>query len=392
MQKKILIIVGTRPEAIKMAPVYQALKAESRFTTLVLNSGQHDEIIQQVFDVFDWQPDYSLTIRRRTQDITELYALLFTKMNTAFRQLQPDLIIVHGDTATTTAASMAAYLNRIRIAHVEAGLRSFNRNEPWPEEVNRRVTDAMCDVYLAPTHSARENLLREGVNEKEIYVTGNTVVDALHFMADKIETNAALNAELNEKFRFLDPARGFILVTGHRRENYGEGSRQVFAALKRIVMETDCQVVFPAHPNIQREINRFLSDTRDVHILPPLNYPEFIYLMQRCAFIISDSGGIQEEAPTFNKKVLITRNVTERPEGVESGFLELVGCNEEKIVARAKAVLAGATSPADARNPYGDGMAAQRIRHALVEQLLPAGQPAKGEEAAEPEEALVAAH
>lgn len=391
MQKKILIIVGTRPEAIKMVPVYNALKRDGHFTTTVLNSGQHSDMIDQVFDAFDWRPEHTLKIERETNEVSELYASLVSALHAALQRIKPDIVLVHGDTATTAAASMTAFLSRIKVAHVEAGLRSFNRAEPWPEEINRRVTDVVTDVYFAPTLSAKENLLREGVREQDIHVTGNTVVDALLAMSEKIETDAALARRLDEEFAFLDARRKLVLVTGHRRENFGENIRSVFAALKRIAQATDCQVLFPAHPHpvVQEEIKYSLSGTENIHVLPPLDYPQFIYLMKKCDLIISDSGGVQEEAPTFKKKVFVTRNVTERPEGIGSGFLEVVGCDEEKIVSRAKAVLSGASAMVDAPNPYGDGHAAMRIAEVLKAVLGVAASAAKEDTAAKSGEALL---
>lgn len=375
MKQKILIIVGTRPEAIKMAPVYRALKGETGlFSVEVLSSGQHNELLDQAFDVFDWKPDHVLSLTRTSHDISELYALLFSQLNEAFKTLKPNFVLVHGDTATTAVASMVAFLHRIRVAHVEAGLRSFTKEEPWPEEINRKIADMVADVYFAPTQLAKKNLLLEGVKEKDIVVTGNTVVDALLYMSGKIETNSVLARQLNEEFSFLDSRKKLILMTGHRRENFGKNLSNVFAALRKITLETGCEVIFPVHPNqkLQAEIDRSFLDTPHIHVLPALSYPKFVYLMKRCDLIISDSGGVQEEAPTFRKQVLITRNVTERPEGVASGFLEIVGCDADKIVARAKAILANSAT-IHATNPYGDGRAAERIRKTLVERLAPAG-------------------
>jgi UDP-N-acetylglucosamine 2-epimerase (non-hydrolysing) len=371
MKKKVLRVVGTRPEAIKMAPVYMALKQSDGITVETLNSGQHGNLIQQVFDVFDWEPEHTLFLKRESTDLADLYALLLTRLNQAFKAIKPDIVIVHGDTATTTAASMAAFFNRIKVAHVEAGLRSFNRMEPWPEEINRKIVDTITEIYFAPTQAAKENLLREGVSPDDIYTTGNTVVDALLWMSQRIDTHATLAKQLEKTFHFLDKNKKLVLVTGHRRENSGQNIRNVFSALLRIANEFDCQIAFPAHPNhdTQDEIRTSLAHMPNVHILPPLEYPEFVYLMRRSDVIISDSGGVQEEAPTFNKKVLVTRNVTERPEGIASGFLEIIGCDEDRIVSRVKSLLAASGKPAHTPNPYGDGKAAERIRDVVIKAL-----------------------
>lgn len=371
MKKKVLLVVGTRPEAIKMAPVYLALKQLDSIMVETLNSGQHGDLIQQVFDVFDWEPEHTLFLNRESNDLSDLYALLLTRLNTAFKSIKPDMVIVHGDTATTAAAAMAAFFNRIKVAHVEAGLRSFNRMEPWPEEINRKIVDVVTEIYFAPTQSAKENLLREGVSPDDIYVTGNTVVDALLWMSQKIDAHASLAKQLEKAFNFLDKDKKLILVTGHRRENSGQNIRNVFSALLRIANDVDCQIAFPAHPNhdTQDEVRSRLARMPNVHILPPLEYPEFVYLMRRSDVIISDSGGVQEEAPTFNKKVLVTRNVTERPEGVTSGFLEIIGCDEDRIVSRVKSLLSSSAKPIHTPNPYGDGKAAERIGDAVVKML-----------------------
>lgn len=366
-----MIMVGTRPEAIKMAPVYQALNADTHLETITVNSRQHDELIDQVFEVFDWQPDYICEIKRTSNNIKELYTLLFYEIDKIVNDIKPDYILVHGDTATTAVTSVVACLNGIELGHVEAGLRSHNKYEPWPEEINRRITDILADTYFAPTEIAKQNLLQEGLNETQIFVTGNTVVDALLQTAKKIDEDNHLNRQLKQKFNYLNDESPLVLVTGHRRENHGQNIRNVFSALGTIASTTKCEVVFPIHPNhsVQGEIKKIRQTFLNFHIIEPLNYLEFVWLMRRAKVIISDSGGIQEEAPTFNKQVLVTRNVTERPEGLESGFLTLVGSNKNKIVKLTKEILNASTSTKFIENPYGDGKAAERIRDKINELL-----------------------
>ncbi len=380
MKKKILIVVGTRPEAIKMAPVYRALQAEDSVNVFTLNSGQHSELITQVFDVFNWKPDYTLDLQRTSPHLADLYALLLTKLSAALNEIRPDIVLVHGDTATTVAAAFAAFLNQIPVGHVEAGLRSFNRMEPWPEEINRKLISALANLYFVPTQAARQNLLHEGVAAQTIHVTGNTAVDAVLAIAASIDTTPKQAAQLDKQFDYLDSARKLVLVTGHRRENSGENIRNVFSALQYLALNTACQIVFPSHPNhdTQDLLRCSLEQTPHVHIIPPLEYTEFVYLMRRCDLIISDSGGVQEEAPTFKKKVLVTRNVTERPEGIESGFLEIVGCNKNLLIERAQSLLFSEKGSAiEFPNPYGDGHAAKRIREIIIKNLVHFSVPSK---------------
>lgn len=363
MKKNVLMIIGTRPEAIKMAPVYHGLRHHPHLHVETLCSGQHGELIDQVFDTFNWQPDERLTLSRETNEVTELYRLLFAALDEAISRRQPDMILVHGDTATTAIASLVGFLKKIPIGHVEAGLRSDDMQAPWPEEANRRITDCLADVYFAPTAGARANLLKENIKAENIHVTGNTVVDALEFITQRITQDEALKTTLENSFHYLDAARPTIFVTGHRRENFGVKLNQVFKAIRQIVEASDCQVVFPMHPNqkIQKKMDISLLEHPRIHLCAPMDYVHCAYLMQRCDLIISDSGGIQEEAPSFNKKVLVTRGVTERPEGIESGHLELVDCDTQRIVSRATAALSDTQNALPRANPYGDGKAAQRI-------------------------------
>lgn len=362
--KKILIVIGTRPEAIKMAPVYKALVQETSFVVETLSSGQHSDLLDQVFDAFNWRPDHTLQIAR--ESLTELYGQLFVMLGDAFTAIRPDMVLVHGDTATTAIASQVAFLQRIPLAHVEAGLRSGRRQEPWPEEVNRRLTSLVADFHFAPTALAKMNLLREGVAESSVTVTGNTAVDAVLSMSSRLDMDSALSQLLEQEFAFLDKRRPLVLLTGHRRENFGDNHARVFAAMHWLTEHCNCEIVFPVHPNPQlgQAMDLVFRNSPHIHLLHPVSYPTFVYLMKRCAFIVSDSGGIQEEAPTFGKNVLVTRNVTERPEGIEAGFLQLVGCDEAAIITSAKKIL-GAPAMSSAANPYGDGQASERIRRVL---------------------------
>lgn len=360
--KKILIVVGTRPEVIKMYPVFIALLKDSRVIVETLRCGQHSDLLDQAFDSFNWMPNYTLVINRSSSSLADLYGQILIELGKSFLSINPDLVVVHGDTATTSMASMTSFLHRIPFAHVEAGLRSGSFEEPWPEEFNRRMTDLLADFYFVPTIQAKNNLLCEGIIDSKIIITGNTVVDSVIHMSRELEEDPVLSQKLEDDFSFLDNHRPIILLTGHRRENFGENHSNVFAAMLRLTKECNCQVVFPVHPNpqLQAAINDEFRNCPYIHLLPPVNYPVFVYLMMRCKFIVSDSGGIQEEAPTFGKKVIVTRNVTERPEGIAAGFLELVGCDEVAIINSAKLILNG-NSETLSSNPYGDGQASKRI-------------------------------
>lgn len=369
-QNKILIVFGTRPEAIKMAPVIKALQLDPEFDVKVCVTAQHRQMLDQVLSLFDIRPDFDLNLMLPGQDLTDITARVLQGMRDVLREWRPDLVLVHGDTTTTMAAGLAAYYEKISAGHVEAGLRTGNSYSPWPEEMNRRLTGAIATIHFAPTEAARQNLLAEGVMEERIHVTGNTVIDALLQVVAQIERDAALKQELAALFPFLDPTKKLILVTGHRRENFGEGFENICQALKQLGERDDVQIVYPVHlnPNVQEPVQRILSNCPRVQLIEPLDYLPFIYLMSRSYLIITDSGGVQEEAPSLGKPVLVMRDTTERPEAVEAGTVKLVGTDTNKIINEAARLLGDLKdyqAMSMGHNPYGDGEAAQRIVAAL---------------------------
>jgi len=363
---KVLCVFGTRPEAIKMAPVVKALRAERSIDSHVCVTAQQREMLDQVLDVFDIVPDHDLDIMRPGQSLTDITTRIMQGIEPVFEAVEPDLILVHGDTSTTFAISLAAYYKRIPVGHVEAGLRTGNIYSPWPEEINRRLTGAIASHHFAPTAAARANLLREGIDDSAICVTGNTVVDALLEVVQRIEADDALTTRFEEEFSFLDPSRTLILVTGHRRESFGQGFENICMALRELADRDDVEIVYPVHlnPNVQEPVGRILGDCPKVHLISPLDYLPFVYLMKRCDLILTDSGGIQEEAPSLGKPVLVMRDTTERPEGLQVGAVRLVGTDTGKIVSETLRLLDSETeyqTMAKAGNPYGDGLAAKRI-------------------------------
>lgn len=371
-----LLTFGTRPEAIKMAPVVRALKDAAQAVDIdvrVCVTAQHREMLDHVLELFGIEPDFDLNIMRPGQDLTDITANVLTSMRGVLRELRPDRVLVHGDTTTTFAASLAAYYERVPVAHVEAGLRTGDIYAPWPEEMNRRLTGAIADLHFAPTRQAEANLLREGVARNTIHVTGNTVIDALLNVAGRIENDKALRAVLAGRFPFLNSQRRLILVTGHRRENFGEPFERLCRALATLAARDDVQIVYPVHlnPNVQEPVRRLLGTmpADAVSLIEPVDYVEFVYLMMRAYFIITDSGGVQEEAPSLGKPVLVMRETTERPEAVRAGTVLLVGTDEERIVGETIRLLtddARYRAMSEARNPYGDGHAAARITNALL--------------------------
>lgn len=367
---KILAVFGTRPEAIKMAPVVNALRARpDRFHCVVCVTAQHREMLDQVLDLFSIVPDHDLNIMRPGQGLHDVTTAVLRKLPAVLETERPGLVLVHGDTTTTMAATLAAYYARIPIGHVEAGLRTGNKYAPFPEEINRRVTGAIADLHFAPTKASRENLLREGVREESIVVTGNTVIDALLSVADRLRCDTALKSRMEAEFPFLDPSRKLVLVTGHRRENFGEGFENICRALTEIAsLRPDAEILYPVHlnPNVQESVRRILGKGRhgNVHLIRPVNYLPFVYLMSLCHLIVTDSGGIQEEAPSLGKPVLVMREATERPEAITAGTARLVGTDRGKIVAETLRLLddpEAYRSMSAAHNPYGDGKAAGRI-------------------------------
>ncbi|MCE8025739.1 non-hydrolyzing UDP-N-acetylglucosamine 2-epimerase [Billgrantia aerodenitrificans] len=370
-----LCVFGTRPEAIKMSPLSLALQADPRFDTRVCVTGQHREMLDQVLALFELIPDYDLSIMRPGQDLTDVTAAILQGMKGVLSDWRPDVVLVHGDTATTFAVTLAAYYQQIPVAHVEAGLRTGNLYSPWPEEANRKLTGALAAWHFAPTERSRRNLLEEGAKPDSILVTGNTVVDALLDVVEKLETTPALQARFQDQFAFLDDARRMILVTGHRRESFGGGFERICQALRITASRhPDVQVVYPVHlnPQVQEPVNRLLADIDNIHLIEPLDYLPFVYLMNRAHLIITDSGGIQEEAPSLGKPVLVMRDTTERPEAVEAGTVKLVGTDVATITRELDTLLSDDTAyqaMSRAHNPYGDGQACARILDHLAESL-----------------------
>ena len=368
--KKVLSVFGTRPEAIKMAPVINELeKHVDIFTSIVCTTGQHRQMLDQVLQIFKIVPDYDLNVMKPEQDLFDVTSGVLIGLKPVLEKESPDIVLVHGDTTTTMAASLAAFYSRIRIGHVEAGLRSFNKNTPFPEEINRKITDILADLYFAPTDTAKANLLAEGADANSVYVTGNTVIDALFTTVKRLESETDLRFRLEKKFSFLHFDKRLILVTGHRRESFGEGFESICQALAEIAtMRPDVEIVYPVHPNPQvlNPVKRILGSRpiANVHLIEPLDYLPFVYLMNRSHIIITDSGGVQEEAPSLGKPVLVMRETTERPEAVSAGTVKLVGTDKEKIISNVLFLLTD-NSEYDrmslAYNPYGDGFAAARI-------------------------------
>ena len=363
--RKILAVVGTRPEAIKMAPLIRRLRMTSGLSVAVCSTGQHREMIRQVFELFSITPDFDLEVMEHDQRLSALTARVVRGMDDVIAGYKPDRVLVHGDTTTTMAATLAAFYQQIPVGHVEAGLRTRNIYAPWPEEVNRRVTDTIADRLFAPTETARANLLAEHVPDENIFVTGNTVIDALFDTLDGPLKQEANLRELEARFPFFDEGKKVILVTCHRRESYGEGFRDICAALARLAVRSDVKIVFPIHrnPNV-RSVFSVLGDSPNVHLIEPLDYLGFVYAMSKCHFVLTDSGGIQEEAPSLGKPVLVMRAVTERPEAVKAGTVTLVGTSTQTIVDRSTELLddRGAyESMSVVHNPYGDGKACERI-------------------------------
>jgi UDP-N-acetylglucosamine 2-epimerase (non-hydrolysing) len=372
MLRKILTVFGTRPEAIKMAPVVLELKKyPALIDSKVCVTAQHREMLDQVLDLFEIAPDYDLNIMAKGQSLTDITCKVLTGLEDVLKDFQPDLVLVHGDTTTTLATTLAAYYQKIPVGHVEAGLRTGNIYSPWPEEANRKVASAMTQWNFAPTEQAKANLLAEAVSASSILVTGNTVIDALHFVISKLELDLALQAKMTSDFAYLNPNKRLLLVTGHRRENFGDGFESICLALKAIAtMYDDVEIVYPVHlnPNVREPVNRLLSSQPNIHLIEPLEYVPFVYLMNRSYLILTDSGGVQEEAPSLGKPVLVMRDTTERPEAVEAGTVKLVGTNADKILLETSKLLTDTMAyelMSRAHNPYGDGKAASRIIQSL---------------------------
>ena len=373
--KKILLVFGTRPEAIKMAPLVKALQKDTEhFETRVCVTAQHRQMLDQVLEVFGITPEYDLNIMAPNQDLYDITAKALLGLREVLKDFRPDTVLVHGDTTTSMAASLAAFYMQIPVGHVEAGLRTYNMLSPWPEEMNRQVTDRICTYYFAPTEQSRANLLQENIDAKKIFITGNTVIDALLMAVDIISTAAGVKEKMAKELQekgYTVGDREYILVTGHRRENFGDGFLHICKAIKELAaLHPEMDIVYPVHlnPNVQKPVYELLSGLSNVYLISPLDYLPFIYAMQHSTLLLTDSGGVQEEAPSLGKPVLVMRDTTERPEAVEAGTVKLVGTNAEAIVSNVTALLLDKEMykrMSETHNPYGDGQACERIIAAL---------------------------
>jgi len=368
---KVLTVFGTRPEAIKMAPLVHALAQDDSFDARVCVTAQHREMLDQVLRLFEITPDYDLNIMRAGQGLSEITSRILDGLKAVLEEFKPDVVLVHGDTTTTLAASLAAFYQRIPVGHVEAGLRTGDLYSPWPEEANRKLTGTLASYHFAPTDNARQNLLREWVADQRIFVTGNTVIDALFWVKNRVLKDDALRLALASRYPFLDSSKKMILVTGHRRESFGGGFERICSALAEIARtHPEVQVVYPVHlnPNVSEPVQRILHDIDNVMLIEPQDYLPFVYLMDNAYLILTDSGGIQEEAPSLGKPVLVMRDTTERPEAVAAGTVQLVGTDVRLIVEWVSRLLNDENEynkMSRAHNPYGDGFASQRILDAL---------------------------
>lgn len=373
--KKILLVFGTRPEAIKMAPLVKALQKDTEhFETRVCVTAQHRQMLDQVLEVFGVTPEYDLNIMAPNQDLYDITAKVLLGLREVLKDFRPDTVLVHGDTTTSMAASLAAFYMQIPVGHVEAGLRTYNMLSPWPEEMNRQVTDRICTYYFAPTEQSKVNLLQENIDAKKIFITGNTVIDALLMAVDIISTTAGVKEKMAKELQekgYTVGDREYILVTGHRRENFGDGFLHICKAIKELAaLHPEMDIVYPVHlnPNVQKPVYELLSGLSNVYLISPLDYLPFIYAMQHSTLLLTDSGGVQEEAPSLGKPVLVMRDTTERPEAVEAGTVKLVGTNAEAIVSNVTALLLDKEMykrMSETHNPYGDGQACERIIAAL---------------------------
>lgn len=373
--KKILLVFGTRPEAIKMAPLVKALQKDTEhFETRVCVTAQHRQMLDQVLEVFGITPEYDLNIMAPNQDLYDITAKVLLGLREVLKDFRPDTVLVHGDTTTSMAASLAAFYMQIPVGHVEAGLRTYNMLSPWPEEMNRQVTDRICTYYFAPTEQSKVNLLQENIDAKKIFITGNTVIDALLMAVDIISTTAGVKEKMAKELQekgYTVGDREYILVTGHRRENFGDGFLHICKAIKELAaLHPEMDIVYPVHlnPNVQKPVYELLSGLSNVYLISPLDYLPFIYAMQHSTLLLTDSGGVQEEAPSLGKPVLVMRDTTERPEAVEAGTVKLVGTNAEAIVNNVTALLLDKEMykrMSETHNPYGDGQACERIIAAL---------------------------
>ena len=371
--KKILTVFGTRPEAIKMAPLVKSLNSNSQFISKLCVTGQHREMLDQVLDLFEIIPDYDLNLMKANQTLTEFTSRVLTELIPILSEFRPDVVLVHGDTATTFAASLASYYQQIPVGHVEAGLRTGDIFSPWPEEANRKMTAVLAKYHFAPTQISRLNLINENYKDESISVTGNTVIDALIMIKNKLSKDDVIQSKMEKFFDYLDKDKKLVLVTGHRRESFGEGFENICQALVEIAKQRkDVQILYPVHlnPNVQDPVLRILEGIENIILIEPLDYLKFVYVMNRSYLILTDSGGIQEEAPSLGKPVLVMRDTTERPEAVSAGTVKLVGTNRTLIVNTVNELLADEDAYNEmsySHNPYGDGLACERIIRKLSE-------------------------
>jgi UDP-N-acetylglucosamine 2-epimerase (non-hydrolysing) len=370
--KRILTVFGTRPEAIKMAPLVRALAKDERFEAKVCVTAQHREMLDQVLELFEITPDYDLNLMESGQSLTDITCGILRGIEPILAEFKPDYVLVHGDTATTISTSLAAYYQQIKVGHIEAGLRTGNIYSPWPEEGNRKLTGAITDLHFAPTEISKQNLLNENIAAEKIIVTGNTVIDALYEVIDKLETNIELRASLEAQFNFLDKNKRLVLITGHRRESFGGGFERICEAIAQMAAAfPNVEFVYPMHlnPNVREPVNRLLAESNNVFLIEPLDYLPFVYLMNQAYVLLTDSGGIQEEAPSLGKPVLVMRDTTERPEALDAGTVKLVDTSVEIIVSELSDLLSNERAykaMSFAHNPYGDGKACGRIISMLL--------------------------
>lgn len=363
---KVMTVFGTRPEAIKMAPLIKELENRDNIDSIVCVTAQHREMLDQVLEIFNINPDYDLNLMKSNQTLTSITVNVLEELNTVINEVKPDIVLVHGDTTTTLSASLAAFYNQCKVGHVEAGLRTYNKYSPYPEEINRQVTGVIADLHFAPTNESKKNLIKEGKCESDIYVTGNTAIDTLKTTVKSNYTNEIIDKIGNDRI---------ILLTAHRRENLGDTMKNMFLAIKKIVEEfNDVQVVYPVHlnPKVRDVADEILGDNKKIHLIEPLNVVDFHNFMEKSYIIMTDSGGIQEEAPSLGKPVLVLRDTTERPEGVEAGTLKLVGTNKDNIYEATKELLTDKEvykAMSTASNPYGDGFASKYIVDIIIDRL-----------------------
>lgn len=370
--KKVLFVFGTRPEAIKMAPLINEMVERKNFNVKICITAQHREMLDQVLNIFNIKPDFDLNVMKPNQKLEDVTSLIIKGVGKVIDQYEPDLVLVHGDTTTTFAATLSAFYRQVKVGHVEAGLRTGDILSPWPEEANRKLTAAIANFHFAPTEISKNNLLKENINNKNIIVTGNTVIDSLKQTIKKISQDKLILSNLKERFNFLDENKKLILVTGHRRESFGESFKNICLALKKIAERNkDIQIIYPVHlnPNIKNPTNKILKNINSIFLLEPLDYLAFCYLMEKSYIVLTDSGGIQEEAPSLGKPVLVMRETTERPEAIEANTVKLVGTNQDKIITNTELLINDLDHykmMSNAVSPYGDGKAAKRIVDFLV--------------------------